>query len=133
MIFAALMCSMMLGSMIFNCCTSIFQNKLGSTHLLVLAMFIGSPCFAIPVFVRDEWITFWCFCIFEVCCGIYYPSMAHQKEKIIDDGVRANIYGILKVPFNVFVVVGLSLTQEGKFFVSLLPCSSDGMVLHGAL
>jgi len=40
--------------------------------------------------------------------------MAHQKERIVDDGVRANIYGILKVPFNLFVVIGLSLTQEGE-------------------
>ncbi len=39
--------------------------------------------------------------------------MAHLKEKIIDDGVRAKIYGIMRIPLNVFVVVGLMLTQDG--------------------
>lgn len=46
--------------------------------------------------------------------GIYYPSMAHQKGKVIDDGVRANIYGMLRIPLNIFVVVALSLTKEGN-------------------
>ncbi len=39
--------------------------------------------------------------------------MAHLKEKIIDDGVRAKIYGIVRIPLNVFVVIGLMLTQDG--------------------
>lgn len=110
------MCSMMLGSMFFNFCAS-STNWPAPAQLLVAAMIVGSACLVTPVFLRDEWITFWCFCLFEVCCGVYFPSIAHQKEKIIDDGVRANIYGILRVPFNIFVVVGLSLTQEGESFV----------------
>lgn len=106
----------MLGSMFFNFCAS-STNWPAPAQLLVAAMIVGSACLVTPVFLRDEWITFWCFCLFEVCCGVYFPSIAHQKEKIIDDGVRANIYGILRVPFNIFVVVGLSLTQEGESFV----------------
>lgn len=33
---------------------------------------------------------------------------------MIDDGSRASIYGILRVPLNVFVVLALSTTKEGK-------------------
>lgn len=60
-------------------------------------------------------MAFWLFCLYEACVGVYYPSIAHQKGNIIDDGVRANIYGMLRIPLNIFVVVALSLTKEGKF------------------
>lgn len=39
--------------------------------------------------------------------------MSAQKERIVADGVRANIYGILRIPLNVFVVVALTTTVEG--------------------
>lgn len=39
--------------------------------------------------------------------------MAYQKGKIIDDGVRANVYGLMRIPLNVFVVLVLSTTKEG--------------------
>ena len=40
--------------------------------------------------------------------------MGNLKEKIVDDGVRAKVYGVLRVPLNVFVVVGLGLTRDGE-------------------
>ncbi len=40
--------------------------------------------------------------------------MGNLKEKIVDDGVRAKVYGALRVPLNVFVVVGLGLTRDGN-------------------
>lgn len=41
--------------------------------------------------------------------------MAYQKGKVIDDSVRANVYGLIRVPLNVFVVLVLSTTREGMF------------------
>jgi len=116
MIFAVLMCAMMLGSMVFT-----YQRSLrtgfffaSSSTVLMVTMTVAAICFMLPVLIRDESITFWCFCVFEICCGVYFPSIANLKEKIIDDGVRAKIYGIMRIPLNVFVVVGLSLTTDGK-------------------
>lgn len=39
--------------------------------------------------------------------------MGAQKGRIVDDGVRANIYGLLRIPLNVFVVMALTTTVEG--------------------
>ena len=39
--------------------------------------------------------------------------MAYQKGKVVDDGVRANVYGLMRVPLNIFVVLVLSTTREG--------------------
>jgi hypothetical protein len=86
---------------------------------------VSCLCFIVPVIIHDEIITFWCFCIFEICCGIYFPSIAHLKERYVDDGVRAKIYGILRVPLNVFVVVGLVLTKDGKFLRDAPDCKAS--------
>jgi hypothetical protein len=39
--------------------------------------------------------------------------MGAQKGRIVDDGVRADIYGVLRIPLNVIVVVALTTTVEG--------------------
>ena len=67
----------------------------------------------IPIFVHSETLTLWCFCLYELCVGVYYPCMGYQKGKVIDDGVRAQIYGVLRIPLNIFVVANLALTTEG--------------------
>jgi hypothetical protein len=119
MIFAALMCSMMLGSMFFTYYSSLSSERrvVSPSTLLMLTLMVASACFVLPVITHHEAVTFWCFCVFEMCCGIYFPSMAHLKEKNIDDGVRAKIYGIMRVPLNAFVVIGLMLTKDGKWLL----------------
>merc|ERR1711977_305248 len=61
--------AMIFGSMIYNYVTSI-NAVIITTRLLVTTLSLASLCFCIPVIIRDERTTFWCFCIFEVCCGI---------------------------------------------------------------
>jgi len=116
MIFAALMCAMMLGSLFFTYYSSLATSRwvVSSSKMLTVTLFVASACFILPVLVHNEAVNFWCFCIFEICCGIYFPSIAHLKEKIVEDGVRAKIYGILRIPLNIFVVLGLMLTKDGK-------------------
>ena len=45
---------------------------------------------------------------------MYFPSVGYLKGRIVDDGVRATVYGVLRIPLNVFVVVALALTKEGE-------------------
>lgn len=102
----------MFGSLLYKR-LSTASNPLPARMILTGTLAIASLCFFIPGHFRDERITLWCFCIFELCCGIYYPVMASLKGKLIDDGSRASIYGILRIPLNVFVVLALSTTEEG--------------------
>jgi len=113
LIFAILMCSMMFGSMLYKR-ISTSATPMPAPRILTSLLALASACFFVPAYFRDERITLWSFCIFEVCCGIYYPVMGSLKGKLIDDSARASIYGILRVPLNVFVVLALSTTQEGK-------------------
>lgn len=113
LIFAILMCSMMFGSMLYKR-VSTGPTPLPASKILTSLLALAALCFFVPAYFRDERITLWCFCIFELCCGVYYPVMGSLKGKLIDDGSRASIYGILRVPLNVFVVLALSTTREGK-------------------
>ncbi|KAH9879791.1 hypothetical protein J1614_001815 [Plenodomus biglobosus] len=113
LIFAILMCSMMFGSMLYKR-LSTSATPMPAPRILTGLLALASACFFVPAYFRDERITLWCFCIFELCCGVYYPVMGSLKGKLIDDGARASIYGILRVPLNAFVVLALSTTQEGE-------------------
>jgi len=104
---------MMFGSLLYQNVTA-SSSSAPVKHILVCTLALASLSFFLPAHVRQEKIVLWCFCVFEVCCGIYYPSMASLKGKLIDDGVRASVYTILRVPLNAFVVLALSMTQEGK-------------------
>jgi hypothetical protein len=105
---------MMLGSLLYKYIMTHFSH-ITPTRLLVTTLSIAAASFFIPVLWRDERVTMWCFCIFEICCGVYFPLMAYQKGKIVEDGVRANVYGLMRIPLNVFVVLVLSTTKEGQY------------------
>lgn len=105
--------AMMLGSMLFTTIMSSTSNWLTSRDLLQTVVTLGSVSLLFTIFLRNEYATFWCFCLFEACVGMYFPSMGYQKGKVIDDGNRAYLYGLLRIPYNVFVVITLSLTREG--------------------
>jgi hypothetical protein len=113
------MCSMMFGSLLYKH-VSTSATPLSPQNMLTGLLALASACFFVPGHFRDERITLWCFCIFELCCGIYYPAMGSLKSKLVADGSRASIYGILRIPLNVFVVLALSTTKEGKSL-----CNSD--------
>ena len=104
---------MMLGSLLYKH-VSTSSSPMPAQKMLTGILAVSSACFFIPGHFRDERVTLWCFCIFELCCGIYYPAMGSLKSKLIEDGSRASIYGILRIPLNVFVVLALSTTKEGK-------------------
>ena len=60
-----------------------------------------------------EVVTFWSFALFEVCTGLYFPTMSRLKSEIVEDAVRARVYGLMRLPLNVFVVVALGITKDG--------------------
>lgn len=103
---------MMLGSMLYSNITTT-SSTFPAKRVLIGTLAVASACFFIPGHFRDERVTLWCFCVFELCCGIYYPVMASIKGNLIDDSSRASVYTVLRIPLNAFVVLALSTTKEG--------------------
>jgi MFS transporter, MFS domain-containing protein family, molybdate-anion transporter len=140
-IFATFMAAMMLGSLgftyaSFTSSSSRFSSITGiltPSTLLTLAIAGASISVLLTVLLRDESITFWAFYLFEACVGIYFPSMSTQRAAIVDDGVRAKIYGILRIPLNIFVVVALTTTVEGDAHRDRVFVFCGGLLLLASL
>ncbi|WYZ35551.1 hypothetical protein EsH8_X_000198 [Colletotrichum jinshuiense] len=135
-IFAAFMASTLLASLLYPRLSALVSTPsrlllcvLLAANVVFLALGTGGP--------RPEQVTFWLFCLFEACVGLYFPSMGYLKGKVVDDGVRAQVYGVLRIPLNVFVVVSLMFSSDDQagrvFFVCgmLLQASCGALWLMG--
>lgn len=114
LIFSCFMCMMMLGSRLFATYIP-SQDSLAAPHMLLVLTAIASSCLFLSILSPDERLTFWAFCLFEGCIGVYFPCMAVLKGKVVGDEVRGMVYGMLRLPLNVFVVVTHSLAEEGRY------------------
>ncbi len=90
-IFATFMIAIAIGSLIF----SRFEKP------VLVACFAGGVALMIAL-VPD--LRFLGFVSFELCCGIYFPSMASLKSKIVPENFRTTIYNLYRVPLNIVVV-----------------------------
>ena len=115
LIFSCFMCAMMLGSLLFNLVKS-SHDLSSASSVLMTAITTTSCCFLLAIVLRREELIFWAFCMLEACVGAYFPSMAYLKGQIVEDGVRGKVYGMLRLPLNIFVVVAHSLAEEGEPF-----------------
>ena len=131
-IFASFMASVLAASLLFNIA---MDNKLLKyTYLLGGILAVADLSFYLLEQPRPEQMTFWLFCLFEACVGMYWPCMGYLKGQLIDDGVRAQLYGILRVPLNVFVVVSLYFTGDGDSYAKVFAVCSRLLLLSiGAL
>ena len=128
MIFACFMGSVMLGSLAFNILVSKYQ-LISHARLLTIVFATASMSLLVPVLRRGEAVTFWSFCVFEACVGMYFPSVAYLKGRIVDDGIRARVYAMLRIPLNVFVVLALSLIKEGPEYRNLVFMTCGGLLV----
>jgi hypothetical protein len=64
---------------------------------------------------------------------MYWPSVGYLKGRFVEDGVRARVYGMLRIPLNVFVVVALGVMREGEGYRNavFLVCSGLLVVTSG--
>lgn len=112
LIFSSFMTAMMLGSMIFSTMDLRSERDVGRILLSILAL--AAVSLLLPVLVRAEAVTFWSFALFEMCVGLYFPTMGRLKSELVDDASRGKIYALMRLPLNMFVVLALGMTQEGR-------------------
>merc|ERR1711977_238512 len=44
------------------------------------------------------------FCIYEICCGIYFPLIGMLRGTHIDDSLRGTLTTLCRIPLNVIVI-----------------------------
>jgi hypothetical protein len=87
------------------------QKTKQTSTLLTLLLLSSSLTFLMSSSPRSEQAAFWVFVAYEAAVGMYFPTMGYLKGQLVEDKVRAQVYGLLRVPLNVFVVVSLLLTR----------------------
>lgn len=131
LIFSCFMCAMMLGSLIFSALK--VEGTRDASKLMLVILALASWSMLIPVLSSSEVVTFWSFALFEACVGLYFPTMSKLKSELIDDSVRAKVYGLMRLPLNIFVVSALGLTTEGDTYRTTVFTMSGALLLSAFL
>jgi hypothetical protein len=131
-IFSSFMAATLASSLAFNTITE--RRLVRHTTLLVAILGLSAACFFLAATPRSEQSAFWVFCLFEAAVGMYWPCMGYLKGRLVEDGVRAQVYGILRIPLNIFVVVSLLFTGDVDAYGRVFPvCSTLLLASSGAL
>ncbi|TXC04898.1 hypothetical protein FocTR4_00002170 [Fusarium oxysporum f. sp. cubense] len=112
-IFASLMGAKSLGSFTFLYASREANSIQLSSRTIQLASSISASALLLTILLRDELSRFWAFCLFEICVGLYYPSMAYLRDRLLEEERRGRVYGLMRVPLNVFTVMCLTTVNEG--------------------
>lgn len=118
-IFASFMAAALAASLAFGMVTTATTTAARHARLLVAILGTAAACFflvssrTVAAAAPSEQATFWVFCLFEATVGVYWPCIGCLRGAVVDDAVRARVYGLLRVPLNIFVVVSLLLTRAG--------------------
>ncbi|KAI1380186.1 DUF791-domain-containing protein [Hypoxylon crocopeplum] len=121
-IFSSFMASSMAAALIFNI---IMQKRpFKYSRLLIGILLAADFCFVKLAGPKTEDATFWLFCLFEACVGMYWPCTGYLKGQLVEDDVRAKVYGILRIPLNIFVVVSLFLAGGSNHFTMVFSACS---------
>lgn len=116
LIFASFMSATTLGSVLFKIHAYGHSGVQGSLVSLRLAAATASASLVTSVIAHSEACRFMAFCVFELCLGVYFPSMGHLRSKAVGDRRRASWYGIMRIPLNVYIQIAMMAVQEGEYF-----------------
>lgn len=123
LIFACFMVCIMIGSNVFSSVIKTHSVENSARFVMLLAAF----ALAVPVMFKNHRVNLVAFCVFEVCCGMYFPSLGTLRGRFIPEEVRATIMNVFRIGLNVIVVLVLAnieaMTQDAVFIMcSMLLC-----------
>lgn len=104
LIFAAFMVCIMIGSIVFRVALAHqwTPEKLAQPLLAAAAFSL-----LLPIFTSSQFVYFWAFNFFELCCGIYFPMIGTIRSKYVPEETRTSVMNIFRVPLNLIVVLVL--------------------------
>jgi hypothetical protein len=122
-VFAMFMVCIMIGSKLFEIITSGDKRPVED---IARWIFVVSGCaLAVPiVFVDWHHAQLVAFCLFEVCCGLYFPSAGTMRSKYIPEEVRSTVMNVFRIGLNLIVVLTLvnidGLAQSTVFLFTVV-------------
>ncbi|KAK9421835.1 hypothetical protein SUNI508_05436 [Seiridium unicorne] len=116
-IFANFMATMVLGALLFGMLMHKWDggtpdDSFLATVLLSGALLLAGISFLAAAFAKTELQFFCAFLVLEACNGMYVPSIAYQRGRVVNDCGRATIYGLMNMPLFIFVIAALLTTSK---------------------
>ncbi|KAI0548010.1 hypothetical protein F4679DRAFT_336800 [Xylaria curta] len=84
------------------------------SRLAVGVSSVAAFCFARLAGAKNEAGTFWLFCLLQACIGIFTPCVGYLKARLIEDDARATVYSVMRIPFNILVIVSLLVAKDNS-------------------
>jgi len=108
-VFSTFMACTMMGSCFFSLLIAYMSlQKLGQ-----LVLFFSACSMLIPVFYDSPTALMLSFCLFELCCGLYWPCFGSLRGHYIPERSRSATMNLFRVPLNLLVV--FVLIEISKF------------------
>lgn len=122
---------MILGALLFSALSrpGVLSNRCSSDNAVInmnpawssVCLLIGAVAVAAVsllglALLAGETACFYTFLVFEVSNGVYVPSVAYLRGLVVDEKSRAGLYGLMKIPLFIFVILALGITAEGMYF-----------------
>lgn len=104
-IFASFMICVLIGSNIFNL---LVRLGLRVERFSVYTFAVSAVSLFVPAFIPQHTIRLMCFFVFEVCVGIFWPSMGFMRSRYVPEEVRATVMNYFRIPLNLIVVLILA-------------------------
>ncbi len=102
-VFAGFMVCTMIGSKLFELIVAVRPVEHGMRWVFVVA----SAALAMPILTSNASLLLAGFCVFEVCCGIYWPGSGTMRSKYIQEEVRSTVMNVFRIGLNAIVVLVL--------------------------
>lgn len=119
-VFAIFMVCIMIGSKLFGLLVATRPVE----HFTRWVFVLSSAALAVPIITQNHNINLAAFCLFEICCGIYFPSVGTMRSKYIPEEVRSTVMNIFRVGLNAIVVLTLinidNMAQDTVFLFTVL-------------
>ncbi|CAK8690985.1 molybdate-anion transporter-like [Clavelina lepadiformis] len=102
LIFASFMVAVMIGSSVFKLASRFFSIE----SFMRFVLLTSASSLAIPVFFPENhlWILLGFF-VFEVCVGIFWPSLGTMRSIYVPESVRSTVMNYFRIPLNLIVIV----------------------------
>lgn len=101
MIFIAFMASMMTGSAAFLP----LLRRTSAESIVRTVLIVAAVALLVPYFTSYQPLLLASFFVFEICCGLYFPSFAFLRAKYLPEHSRVTMMNLFRVPLNVLTVL----------------------------
>jgi len=101
-VFACFMLCVLLGSHYFGYRS---EHGLNVEHTAIGMFAVAGATLFLAAFIRVHTLRLLLFFVFEVCVGMFWPTLGVLRTRYVPEEVRATVINIFRVPLNAIVIV----------------------------